>query len=259
MFRLLLLALLFATTPLHAVMWKDDALGCSVLLPDSRSWQKVPVPDVLGVTTLVCILNQERQAAFGITMWQNPPNSDLRDRATSDALEQIMRSLKYEFAGNSWVTIGGIDWKQYPVKATIEGKPVSGIVRYTTVAGKIFGVSLLLGGGNDVSQDSELVRIANTFRTFRPVVAQTTPPAGTDPSEPAKPAETAETASAEKPEGDTVQAPMNYQKIGMIAGGALVVLIVLIKIIGSGKPPEPPKKEEKNGKKDAKAEGKPKS
>jgi hypothetical protein len=249
MLRLVPICLLLLLSPLHALPWENPAFGCAANLPEGGGWQPVEAPATPGLTTLVIVQNPSRGAVFGVTALNSVPSANLRDPATVTALESMLRSFGYEFHGNATTTVGGIEWKQYPVKSGAGAQAVTGVVRFTAANGRIFGVTMLLGGGKEAAQDPELQAIASSFR-FIPVAAVAAAP--TAPTAPAQPLDAlpplaatpsaspaAATPDAPKTESATATADTSdqpdYKRMGIFAGVALVLILMVLGMIGGGK------------------------
>ena len=228
--RNILLCLIAILLPLHAEEWRSDLYNCTLNLPASAGWQQIPPQDVPGVATLVAMQNPTRQAVFGLTVLTEMPSPDLRNPNTSTRIEVMLHGFGYSFIGHSTVTIAGREWVQYPVQATNAGQPINGIIRYTSDHGKIYGLSLLLGGGKQAVQDVELQAAAASFRLFAPLTVVTAAPApslpaGQNPSTPAK-ATATETTAATQPD---------YLRYALLGGISLLVLLIFAKVIGGSK------------------------
>jgi hypothetical protein len=179
---------------------------------------------------------------FGVNVVNNAPNANLRDPATIQVIEGMLRSFGYEFFGSSMTNIGGIEWRQYNVKSTAGGQTATGVVRYGAHNGRVFGVSMLLSGGKEAAQDPELQAIASTFRFHAVVAAAPTPAAPAIAAAPAlspspSPAE-ATAPNAEKPATDTaskdkVEGP-DYTRLAIAGGVGLVLILIVLKLIGGG-------------------------
>jgi hypothetical protein len=234
MIRLLLVFTALLLTPVQAFVWENPTHGCAAILPDS-GWQNMEPPAIDGVNTLLLIENPSRGAAFAIAVLTGAPNANLRDPGTAKYIEDKLRSFGWEFFGSSFTPIAGVEWKQFPVKANAGGVPVTGVVRFASHDGKIFGVTLRLNG-KEAAQDQELQAIGRSFR-FIPVAATPappppTPPIASTPPEPKAEPKKEEPATTPKP-AEEADKP-DYTRIALIAGGVLVVLLVIIKIIGGG-------------------------
>lgn len=230
--RNILLCLIAILLPLHAEEWRSDIYNCTLNLPSSAGWQQIPPQDVPGVATLVAMQNPTRQAVFGLSVLTEMPSADLRNPNTSTRIEVMLHKFGYTFIGHSTVNIAGREWMQYPVQATNAGQTVSGIIRYTSDHGNIYGLSLLLGGGKPVVQDAELQAAAASFRLFAPLTVVTaapapSSPAGQKPSTPTK-ADAPETAAAAAAQPD-------YIRYAILGGIALLVLLIFAKVIGGSK------------------------
>jgi hypothetical protein len=249
------LFLLLLLTPLHAVVWTDDAQGCAANLPETPGWTAAQPAATPGITVLVAYNNPTRNAWFLINVLDNAPSANLRDPATVQFIETTLRKFGYQLLGNATMTIGGIEWRHHPVQVPMGGQTMTGVVRYASHHGKVFAVSMLLGGGKEAAQDVELMTAAASVRLFTPnAPVAATPPTVTPPIPPA-PARDADKPFPAKP---TVKAPekeappeTDFKKIALIAGGVFIVLVILGKIVGGGgsgsgpvkrSPPRPPGK-----------------
>ncbi len=240
MTRVLLFLLTLLLVPLHAAAWQDDANGCAVNLPESAGWQAMPaMPEgsIPGLRVLVSMQQPSRGAVFGVTVLTNPPSLSLRDKTTQQAIEVMLRGFGYSLAGSATTTIGGLEWRQYNVRSETGGEVATGVVRYTSGNGRIYAVTLLVGGGREAAQDLELQSAASSFRLFAAAASAPIPPsavAGNTPGA-ANPASVpgAPGPSAGKPEASPTIAfdPMSLA----IPVGAGVLLLVLLIFLFSGK------------------------
>jgi hypothetical protein len=220
--RNLLLLILITITSLNAAEWRSSELPCAMNLPDSPGWQPIPAPEVEGIKVLVAMQNPARQATLGLNIVTKVPNANLRDANTVLILETMLRSFGYEFVGNSTLNIGGMEWKQYPVKYSGSQPPLTGVIRFGSAGGQIYSISMLMGGGKEASQDAELQQAAASFR-FISNALNAPPPPGTTSSE--TPEKTSTTSDAEKKD------EIDYVRLAWMAGGLFLVLIILGKII----------------------------
>lgn len=230
---------------LRAVEWRNDEYACAANLPETPGWVPIRVADVPGTKVLIAMQNTVRQVVFGVNVLSNPPSPNLSDDATVKAIEQLMRSLTYQFFGRSTVQIGTTSWLQYPVTSTSAGLNAKGIVRFTSANGRIYAVSLLAGGGKEPSQDAELQQTAASFHLFPQIQVATTKPA-----QPVTPAKT-DKPTDKKPEppqpATTVESPSpseetdepDYKRIALFASGAVFVLFIFFRIIGKGSESKP--------------------
>jgi hypothetical protein len=238
----------------QAAEWRNELFGCSANLPDSPGWQPIPAENSPGLTVLVAMQQPQKQAVFGINVLHNLPTSNLRDDATIQAIEKLLRGFGYQFIGRSTVSIAGRDWVQFPVRASNNGQALTGLIRYTSANNQIYGVSLLRGGGQEAAQDPELqaagmsVRIANVEPpapsvTSTPGVTPASPSVATTPGAPAP-----STTGKEIPTTEADNAPVKIGPItltqpqlrmAMYGGAGLLVLLILLKLIGgAGSPPK---------------------
>lgn len=248
----ILALLLTLLAPIHAAEWRNDAFGCSANLPESDGWQPVPSPTVPGINILITMQNTKRNAVFGISVLENPPSTDLRDPKVRQLIDTMLRSFTYQFVGFSSVQIGGLSWIQYPVTSNAGGQITKGVVRFTSGNGRIYGVSLLVGGGKEAAQDVELQTVAASFRLVTPVAAHA--PSGAVSSSPdaapgattaatgdktgAKPQKGEGSAEGKPSEGDRIGGiPKEYVRYAGIGAAVMIILILLMKIIGGGSTP----------------------
>jgi hypothetical protein len=139
------------------------------------------------------------------------------------------------------VRVGAFDWIQYPVRSGSGLQQASGIVRFTSANGRVFGVTLLRGGGQDASQDVELQKAATSFHVLQSApakpVAGAPPPPPPPPQVESSPPAALPAATPKMPEAATAsdEPEPGYRRYIVPGGVSLVVLIVLIMIIrGSG-------------------------
>lgn len=225
---LLLLLALALLSPLHAAAWKNDAFGCSANLPDSAGWAPIQSGDIPGMTVLVSMQNQGR--VFGITALDNPPSTNLRDPATQQAIEKMLKGFGYTWAGVSTTSFGGLDWRQYNVTAG----NANGVVRYTSGNGRIFAVTLLVSGNNPAAQDVELQAAGGSFRLYRPAEvasASTTPTSPSIPGLPGTRANPASSTPSTSDDGPKV-ASSSFTTL-LITGGAALLFIIILLVAGS--------------------------
>lgn len=253
----LLCILTFLLTPLvsEAAEWKNELFGCSANLPESAGWQPIPAENSPGLTVLVAMQQPQKQAVFGINVVHNLPTANLRDPATIQGIEKLLREFGYQFIGRSTVNVAGREWVQYPVRVA-GAQPATGLIRYTSANNQIYAVSLLRGGGQEAAQDPELqaaaasVRISNVEPpaatvTPTPEVTPTTPPptaatppSATAPSSTDKPATTTESENAPVKIGPITLTQPQLRMV-IYGTGGLVVLLILLKLIGgAGSPPK---------------------
>jgi hypothetical protein len=233
------LLVLVLLAPVHAVEWRSEEFNCSANLPGSPGWLGIEVPPIPGITVLVAIRHPARQALFGINVLDRLPGANLNDPPVRQAIENLLRQFAYQFVGHSTVRIGAFDWLQYPVRAGSGPQQVSGVIRFTSANGQIFGLTLLRGGGQDASQDAELQQTAASFRVgpvdAAPAVAVATPPR--PPGKAPAPALTAfpsgQPGGKKATEADASAEPESGYGRWIVPGGlGLIFLIVLMKIIG---------------------------
>lgn len=224
--------------PVHAVEWRSEEFRCSANLPSSPGWLGIETPPIPGITVLVAIRHPSRQALFGINVVEQLPGANLTDPAVRQAIEKLLRQFAYQFVGYSTVKLGGFDWLQYPVRAGSGPQQVSGVIRFTSANGQIFGVTLLRGGGQDASQDAELQQTAASFRVApaeaASAVAVATPPPppiqapALSPMPSGRPIEKKSPAVAEA----SAETESGYRRYIFPGAVGLIVLLVLMKIIG---------------------------
>jgi hypothetical protein len=236
MIRLLLFFTALLLAPLHALPWENHTYGCAAILPEN-GWQPIQTPDTPGVASLIVIQNPSRAAVFGVTVLTGAPNANLRDPVTTKFIEDMLRGFGYELFGSSTTPIAGIEWKQYSVRSSAGGQVASGVVRFTSRDGRIFGMTLLLGGGKEAAQDQELQAIGRSFRFF-PVTAAPPPPPAAPPVASAPPVPKSEPkpeapATAPAKPSDTADKP-DYVQLAIIGAGAIVVILIILKLIGGG-------------------------
>lgn len=240
MLRLLLILSALLALPLQAVPWKSDEFGVAANLPETNGWAPIAPPEIPGLTVLVAMQNPSRGAVFGVNVVNNVPKANLRDPLTVKTIEDSLRSFQYQFVGNSFVTIGGSEWRQYNVKSVAGGQVASGVVRYTAANGRIFGVTILLSGGKEAAQDVELQSCSASVRFFVPAgtavaAAPPEPKAAPVTAAPAQLAEAKPSVSAPAPEKkETKASEPDYVRLGIIGGGVIIVILVLLKLIGGG-------------------------
>ena len=238
--------LLFAIlAPVHAVEWRSEAFLCAANLPDGPGWQGIEAPPIPGITVLVAIRNPAKQALFGINVVEQLPSANLSDPAVRSIIESLLHQFTYQVVGHSSVKVGGLDWLHYPVRSGSGPQQASGVVRFTSANGHIFGITLLRGGGKDASQDVELQHAAASFRvlSFVPAgsVATATPPTP-PPAEAAAPTSRPIQKKAPVTPSESAEPEAGYKRYIVPGVVGFVVLLVLLKIIGgsSAKPVKPP-------------------
>lgn len=245
------LALLVISTVAHAAAWKNETFGCQATLPDSAGWQNLDAPSNASSTVLVAMLHAQRGSAFGINVIHDFPSANLKDPATTAAIEKVLQALGYQFIGKSTITMAGREWLQYPVRSAVNG--TSGVMRYTSANNQVYVVSLLRTGGLAAAQDAELQNIAASVRVIDLTPAA---PVAVAPATTPKPETTEETkpvaptvAKTESKETTVVEeyvmiGPVKLTKdqfrMGMYGIGGLLVLLFLLKILGGGSKPKLP-------------------
>ncbi len=242
----LLTIFLALLAPLHAAEWRNDEFGCVVNLPEGGGWEAIPTPAVPGVTVLVAMQNEKRQANFIVNVIDNAPGKDLADPKVQQHLSAMLRAFTYEFYGFSKVQLGGISWLQYPVTSRAGGAVTKGVVRYASGNGRIFSVSLMLGGGREPSQDLELQGIAGSFRfvtpgTAKPAIVAASPPKPVAQKHPSDIAPVAPRAPETLPPDGREQTvlggiPIAYVRYTVVGASVLLVLVLLFYILRGGRP-----------------------
>ncbi len=226
--RTILLYLVAFLLPLHSEEWRSDVFNCSLNLPSSPGWQPIASPDAPGVTVLVALQNPSRQAVFGLNILTGLPSTNLHDEATTAKIESMLHGFSYQFIGHSTVNVAGREWVQYPVRAANGAQTVTGVIRYTSDKEKVYGLSMLLGGGKEAAQDPELQAAAASFRLYAPLALATPVPAKPLPAGQKPP------ASIPAPASETTAEPAqpDYIRYGILIGATLLVLMIFGKIIG---------------------------
>jgi hypothetical protein len=238
-FAVLLLCLAVSAS---AREWKNAVFHCAANIPDSAGWQMIESPQVPGIAPVLVMQNSARQAVFGISVVEKYHDANLADVAGQKDLEAMLRQCGYQFVGHSTVRDGGLDWLQYPVRAGAGAQQVSGVIRYTSAGGYLFSITMLRGGGQEASQDVELVQAARSFRVLplesfaaapapaAPSATATTPPAGGEHSAKTDAAANPE-AAAETPEDESTA---SRNRMIWLGGAGLLVLLLFFSIIGGG-------------------------
>lgn len=232
---LALLLLAFLTTA-QGVEWRSELYHCSASLPDSAGWQPIEPPRTPGIEVLIALQNPARHAVFGINIVEKVPGTRISEPAVQQAIEGLLRKFGYQFAGHATVSVGGLDWLQYQVRAGAGAQQITGVVRFASAGGYTFSISLLGGGGQDAAQDVELQHAAASFRilpTMPP--APLTSAAGNRDATATPPPVPAAATPESSAHGDAEEpaAPDNSNRQMIWYGGAgLIVLLVLFKIIG---------------------------
>lgn len=229
-FTALLLLAFLATA--HAFEWRSDLYHCAVHLPDSAGWQPVESPKTPGITPLIVVQNSARRAVFGVNIVNELPGTLITEPAVQRALEALLRGFGYQFAGHSTVSVSGLNWIQYQVRVGSGAQLTTGVVRFAAAGGYFFGITMLRGGGQEAAQDVELQRAAASFRIL-PETTAAPPipsPAGNEKTAatPAAANEPAPSAGA----GEPVPPDNSTRRMIWLAGGGILVLLFLIKIIG---------------------------
>ncbi len=236
MLRLSLFFLAFLlAAPLRAHTIEDHTNGFAIAVPDA-GWEPVAPPEVPGIKVLMIAQNSSRGALVGVNLLTGAPTANLRDPATIKFVEDMLRSFKYELFGSASTTVSGIEWKQFPVRSSAGGQITSGVVRFTSYQGKIYGLTLQLMGGKEAAQDPELQGIGRSFR-FIPIVAEpapTPPPPVVEPPKPTPEPKVAEVKPTPAPKPAAEPAGLDPVRIGMFVAGGIVVLLVVIKLLSGG-------------------------
>ena len=232
----LALLLLCLAMSARAGEWRSQNFRCSANIPDSTGWQMIEAPASPGIAPVLTMQHATRQAVFGISVIEKYKDANLADPAIQKDLEAMLRQLGYQFAGHSSVKAGGLDWLQYPVRAGTGTRQVSGIIRYGSAGGFLFGITMLRGGGQEAAQDAELQQAAASFGVL---------PASAFAAAPVADAKgIAQAAFGQSPGGDKSEAGIedpadgadeSRKRLIWYAGGGLVVLLVFFGIIGSGR------------------------
>jgi hypothetical protein len=234
--------LVLITVSASALEWKSELFHCTANLPDSTGWQAVESPPASGLTTLVVMQNLGRQAVFGINVVEDLPGTNVTDPAVRQRLENMLRQFTYQFNGHSTVKVGDQDWLQYPVRSGSGAQRVSGVIRFASAGGYVFGITMLKGGGQDAASDMELQQAAASFRV-QPAIASATQPAQPPTTQtlaatPAAPTARLSDKDKNNP-GSATEEPSadsgSNLRLVWYAGAGLVVLVVFFSIIGGDK------------------------
>lgn len=237
---ILLILLSHLAITAHAKEWKNELYHCAASIPDGNGWQMIDAPPMPGIAPVLVMQNTSRQSVFGINVVEKYRDANLADPAIQRELETLLRQFGYEFIGHANVNVAGINWLQYPVRSNSGPQQISGLIRYASVGGYVFCISLLRGGGQQAAQDSELLQAAASFRispagTIAAKIAPTTAqPLGTSGKVPLASAQK-RGAEAEPPAtNEEAPASEDNSKARMIWAGAagLVVLVFFLGIIG---------------------------
>ncbi len=239
--RALLTVLLFClAASTRAAEWKNEIFHCTANIPESPGWQIIDAPPSPGIAPVLTMQNAARQSVFGISVVEKYRDAKIADVAVQKELEALLRQFGYVFIGHATVKAGGIDWLQYPVRAGAGAQAVSGIIRYASVGGYVFGITMLRGGGQEAAQDAELQQAAASFRLL-PATPAAAPIASAIPGtssrdsaasktaqskKPAAAATTATTAAAEAPVEDNSNAKLIWAGVA-----GVIVLIIFASII----------------------------
>jgi len=233
----LLFSLSFSVSALE---WKSELFHCTASLPEGPGWQNIEIPNPPGLTTLVVAQNLSKQAVFGINVVDTAPSNDLAEPAVQRTIEAIMRQFGYQFIGHSTMKVGGLDWLQYPVRSGSGAQQASGLIRFASAGGYIFGITMLKGGGQEAARDLELQQAAASFRVLpatgtasppTPFTARSTAPAPATP--PASPS-AAETKTPEAATEESTAAPDSNRRLIWYGGAGLLILLFFFSIIGRG-------------------------
>ena len=229
---ILVLLLLCLPSSARAGEWRSEIFHCSANIPDSTGWQMIEAPQTMGIAPVLTMQHAAKQAVFGISVIEKYKDSNLSDPAIQKDLEAMLRQFGYQFVGHSSVKSGGLDWLQYPVRAGAGAQQVSGIIRYASAGGYVFGITMLRGGGQEASQDAELQRAAASFRVL-PASAFAAAPVAPGGNEKGI-AQAAPVQSAGGTETADEGADESRTRMIWYAGGAVVALLVFLGIIGGG-------------------------
>ena len=235
-FALLLLCLAMSA---RAREWRSQTFRCSANIPDSTGWQMIEAPASPGIAPVLTMRHATRQAVFGISVIEKYKDANLADPAIQKDLEAMLRQLGYQFIGHSSVKAGSLDWLQYPVRAGTGPQQVSGIIRYASAGGYVFGITMLRGGGQEAAQDAELQQAAASFRVLPASAFAATPAApGARDADAKGIAQSPADKAGDKSQGGTEppedEADESRSRMIWYAGGGIVVLLVLFGIIGGG-------------------------
>lgn len=219
----------------HAKEWKHDIYHCAANIPDSPGWQMIDAPPAPGIAPVLVMQNTARQSVFGINVVEKYRDANLADPAIQRELEAMLRQFGYQFVGHANVNVAGVNWLQYPVRAGSGPQQISGLIRYASMGGYVFSISLLRGGGQEAAQDSELQRAAASFRILPPgsVAANSAPTTAQPLGMPGKAPQNAAPAPGQPATEEEAATEEDNSKARMIwAGGAgLVVLLLFLGII----------------------------
>lgn len=232
--RILLPCLLLClATSTQAKEWKNEIFHCAANIPDTAGWQTIDAPPAPGIAPVLTMQNVARHAVFGISVVEKYRDANLADPAIQMELEAMLRQFGYQFIGHSSVNAGGISWLQYPVRAGAGPQQVSGVIRYASAGGYVFGITMLRGGGQEAAQDAELQQAAASFRIIPAAAlspAVTPPLAQASPAAAARKAKDTPTAAATGDSEPIAEENPNNRMI-WAGGAALLVLLFFIGIV----------------------------
>ena len=220
----------------HAKEWKNEIFHCAATIPEGNGWQMIDAPPTPGIAPVLVMQNNTRQLVFGINVVEKFRNVNLTDPAIQGELEAMLRQFGYQFVGHANVTVAGINWLQYPVHTSPGPQQVSGLIRYASMGGYVYSISMLRGGSQQAAQDSELLQTAASFRILPAVTAgadgtSTHAKPGTPPRNTASP-KTAAVPEEPTAEKDAATEEDNSKARMIWAGAAgLVVLVLFLGII----------------------------
>lgn len=224
----------------HAKEWKNEIFHCAANIPDGPGWQMIDAPPAPGLAPVLVMQNTARQSVFGINVVDKFRDANLADPAIQRELEAMLRQFGYQFVGHANVNVAGVNWLQYPVSTGAGSQQVSGLVRYASMGGYVFSISMLRGGGQQAAQDPELQQAAASFRILPAgtVAANSAPSAAQSAGTPgnalrkAASPKTAETPDQPATEEDAA-ATEDHSKARMIWAGVagLAVLVLFLSII----------------------------
>ncbi len=219
--------------------WRSEIFHCAANIPDSGGWQMIDAPPAPGIAPVLTMQNAARQAVFGISVIEKYKEANLSDPAIQKDLEAMLRQFGYQFIGHSTVKAGGFDWLQYPVRAGAGAQQVSGIIRYASAGGSVFGITMLRGGGQEASQDAELQRAAASFRLLpADAIAATGTGGRNGKTAQGTPLQTqgsaGEKSESDKESPEDAAAAESRTRMIWYGGGGVLVLLIFLGIMGGG-------------------------
>ena len=145
--------------------WHSDEYHCSLVLPDTESWQRGNAFRAANGELIFSAKNPETKQSISVIVLPDFPTSNLNSPATLKRLRAILREQGFEMKTESYM-----EWNGHPFIEIVgvhpddsKGKFIS-VARATIIGRKVYYVSTSASGDESALGDDKLMRVINSFR-----------------------------------------------------------------------------------------------